>query len=159
MNKKTVFQIVLIVLLLGGAIYLMAQFFKPGKIQILCDIHAPRVRRSSNNHQRATANLPQFEIAFGLDQQYELTSVKVVPLDEWMTNKETQPLWHLISESNSAPTRAFLYGMRIRGMQPAVKGARAEPLQTNVTYHLIIQAGSREGECDFKLPIPRETAH
>ena len=156
MNNKTIIQVVLIVLLLGGAVYLLAQFFKPGPIQIICDIHPPRISRSSNTSSAAD-NRPPFDVAFGLDQKYELTSLKVVALDEWMTNEEAHPLWHLVCETNSAPTKAFLYGMRIRGMHAAVKGARPEMLQTNVTYHLLVQAGSRTGECDFKLPVPRAT--
>jgi hypothetical protein len=57
-----------------------------------------------------------------------------------------------VSESNSVPTKAFLYGQRIQGMHAAVAGARREPLQTNVTYRILIAAGARAGECDFKLP-------
>ncbi|HEY4952056.1 MAG TPA: hypothetical protein VII71_01560 [Verrucomicrobiae bacterium] len=149
MNKKTIFQIVLIVLLLGGGIYLVTQFFKPAPIQILCDIHPPRVTR---NNSRAAANPPPLEIAFGFDQKYELTDLKVVARDEWTTNQQAHPLWHLVSESNSVPTKAFLYGQRIQGMHAAVAGARREPLQTNVTYRMLIVAGARAGECDFKLP-------
>jgi hypothetical protein len=151
MNNKTIFQVVLIVLLLGGTIYFVAQFFKPGPIQILCDIHPPRPPRGNNN-SNASSNPPKFTIAFGFDHEYKLTSLKVVPLDEWMTNKEAHPLWHLVSETNSVPTKAFLYGMRIRGMQAAIKGTRPETLQTNVTYRLLVKAGSRGGECDFKVP-------
>jgi hypothetical protein len=154
-NKKTIFQVALIVLLLGGAIYLVAQFFKPGPIQIVCDIHPPRDSRGNN--QRA-ANRPQFAVAFGFDQKYELTGLKVVALDEWTTNKQAHPLWHLTSESNSVPTKAFLYGERIRGMHAAVKGAKPEPLETNVTYRLLIEAGSRAGDFDFKLPAMPQPA-
>jgi hypothetical protein len=148
-NKKTIFQIVLIVLLLGGGIYLVTQFFKPAPIQILCDIHLPRVTR---NNSRAPANPSPLEIAFGFDQKYELTDLKVVARDEWMTNQQAHPLWHLVSDSNSVPTKAFLYGQRIQGMHAAVAGARREPLQTNVTYRILIAAGARAGEFDFKLP-------
>jgi len=153
MDKKTFFQIAFIVALLGGTIYFIAQAFKPGPIQIVCDIHPPRPQRANRNNARPPANRPAFDVAFGFDQRYELTSVKVVSLDEWATNKEAQPLWHLISETNSAPTKAFFYGRGIQGMHAAVKGAHAEPLQTNVIYHLMIQAGSRQGEYDFKLPL------
>ena len=153
MNKKTIFQIALLILLLGGGIYLVAQFFKPGPIQILCDIHSPRENR---NNSRVPANPPQFEIAFGFDQKYELTDLKVVARDEWTTNQQAHPLWHLVSESNSVPTKAFFYGQRIQGMHAAVAGARREPLQTNVTYRMLIAAGSRAGECDFKLPALSE---
>jgi hypothetical protein len=39
-------------------------------------------------------------------------------------------------------------------MRPAVKGKRAEPLQPNVAYRLLIEAGSSTGDCDFKLSAP-----
>lgn len=152
MNKKTIFQIALLVVFLGGAAWLMAQFFKPGKISIYCEIHPPRINRSNNGRPRPANDHPQFDIAFGLDRKYELTSVKVVALDEWTTNKEAVPLWHLVSETNSAPVKAIIYGRLIQGMHAAVKGARALSLETNVTYRLMIQAGSRDGDCDFKLP-------
>jgi hypothetical protein len=152
MNKKTIFQFVLLVLLLGVLAWIMAQFFKPGKIPVYCEVHPPRISRSNNNDPRTAQNPRTFDVAFGLDQRYELTSVKVVALDEWTTNKQAQPLWHLVSETNSAPVRAIIYGQRIRGMHAAVPGARPQMLQTNVAYRLLIQSGSREGECDFKLP-------
>ena len=158
MTKKTVFQIVLLAVLLGGAAWLMAQFFKPGKIAIYCEIHPPRVNRWNNKNPRAAQNPRQFDVAFGLDRKYELTGVKVVALDEWTTNKDAIPLWHLVSETNSAPVKAIIYGQGIRGMHPAVKGARAQLLETNVAYRLMIEAGSREGECDFKLPALPQTA-
>jgi hypothetical protein len=142
--------------LVGGGIYLVTQFFKPGPIQILCDIHPPRISRSNN--PAPSGNQPQFEIAFGFDQKYELTSLKVIALDEWTTNKQAHPLWHLVSESNSVPTKAFFYGQRIQGMHAAVAGARREPLSVNVTYRMLIEAGSRAGECTFKLPAPSPVA-
>src|ERR1700733_5932275 len=106
MTNKTIFQIILIAALLGGAIYFIEQFLKPGPIQIVSDIHVTRARRTNQNNSQS-ANRPAINIAFGLDQNYELTSVKVVPLDEWTTNKQAHPLWHLISETNSVPTKAF----------------------------------------------------
>ena len=151
MNNKTIFQIVLVLILLGGTIYFVERNYKPGPIEIVCDIHALREPRHSKKH-RPEPNQPTLDVAFGLDQRYELTSVEVVPLDEWTTNKEALPLWHLVSETNSAPTKAFFYGRPIRGMRVAVKGARPEPLQANVVYYLIVRAGSREGECNFELP-------
>ena len=89
--------------------------------------------------------------AFGMDQPYELTSIKVVPLVEWTTNKAAHPLWHLTAKTNSQPVKAFIYGQNFAGME-SVSGARAEPLATNVDYLLLIEAGRQRGECDFKLP-------
>jgi hypothetical protein len=146
-NKKTAFQIVLLVFLLGGVIYYWSALSKPPKIQIFYAFHAQQVFRPTN----ANRNPPRLEVAFGMDQPYELTSVKVVPLAEWTTNKLAHPLWHLTVKTNSPPTKAFLYGQQIKGME-SLFGARAEPLATNVDYLLLIEAGRRHGECDFKLP-------
>jgi len=149
MNKKTAFQAALLVLLASGGIYLLAGLFKPAKIQILCDIHPQRILKSTN---RPATSPPPFEVAFGFDQKCTLTDLKVVVLDEWTTNKQAIPLWHMIASSNAVPTKAVIYGLWIRGMRPAVLGKRAEPLQPDVNYRLIIEAGSQTGECDFKLP-------
>ena len=150
MNKKTVFQIILLVVLAGGGIYWLSSLFKPAKIQILCAVHPARVQKK--NPTPAAAR-PQFDVAFGFDQKCELTDVKVVTLDEWTTNKSAHPLWHMVSASNAVPTKAVVYGQWVRGMRAAVLGKRAEPLQPNVTYRLLIEAGSQTGECDFKLPV------
>ena len=148
MNKKTAFQILLLALLVGGGLYWVAGLFRPEKIQILCDIHPPRV---SKKNPRAANPPPAFEVAFGFDQKCTLTDVRVVALEEWATNQLARPLWHLVADSNAVPTRAVVYGQWVRGMRPAVKGKRAEPLQPNVAYRLLIEAGSSTGECDFKL--------
>jgi hypothetical protein len=146
-NKKTAFQIVLLIVLMGVAIYYWSALSKPPKIQIFCTLHERRVSRPTN----ANANPPRLEAAFGMDHLYELTSVKVVPRDEWTTNKEAHPLWHLVTKTNSPPVKAFFYGQHIKGME-SISGSRAEPLATNVDYLLLIEAGRRHGECDFKLP-------
>lgn len=148
MNKKASLQIVLLVLLVGGGIYWAASFFKPAKIQILCDIHPARAPR---NPRAANPKSP-FDVAFGFDKKYELTDLKVVEFDEWTTNKQAHPLWHLVSATNAAPNKAVIYGQGVRGMRPYVSGAHADPLQPNVAYRLLIEAGSQSGECDFKIP-------
>jgi hypothetical protein len=103
----------------------------------------PRLRANRMN----TAN-----VIFNLDHAYRLTEVKVVRLADWQTNKSTLPLWHVISDSNSIPTRRFSYGAPIRGMKSSLPGVRPEPLATNVIYHLFLTAGSDKGQHDFSLP-------
>jgi hypothetical protein len=146
-NKKTVFQIILLVFLLGVVICYWSASSKPPKIQVFFTLHARQVPRPANTR----TNPPRLEVAFGMDQSYELTSVKVVPLAEWTTNKLAHPLWHLTAKTNLPPIKAFLYGQQIGGME-SFFGARAEPLATNVDYLLLIEAGQRRGKCDFKLP-------
>lgn len=147
MNKKPVFQVVLLVFLLGVVIYYWSALSKPPKIRIFYTLHAQQVPRPTDPN----INRPRFEVAFGMDQPCELTSVKVVPRAEWTTNKLAHPLWHLIVKTNSPPIKAFLYGQQIKGME-SLFGLRAEPLAPNVDYLLLIEAGRRHGECDFKLP-------
>ncbi|MGA3267246.1 MAG: hypothetical protein ABSE16_10535 [Verrucomicrobiota bacterium] len=88
-------------------------------------------------------------LTFGLDSRWRLTEIKVVALAEWQTNQFASPLWHLVSDSNSAPVSAFTYGQRIRGMRPEVDGAQAKPLDPGTTYRLFIAAGNVSGQHDF----------
>jgi hypothetical protein len=147
MNKKTAFQMVLLVVLLGVGIHYWPALSQPPEIQILYTLHERRVPRPTD----ASANPPRWEVAFGMDQPYELTSIKVVPLVEWATNKAAHPLWHLTAKPHSPPVKAFLYGQNLEGMESAT-GASAEPLTTNTGYFLLIEAGRRRGDCGFKLP-------
>ena len=91
-------------------------------------------------------------VGFNLDHSYRLTEIKVVRLADWQTNQFTLPLWHLISDSNSVPTKRFFYGTGIRGMKPIVAKIRPEPLETNVTYRLFVTAGKVKGQHDFSPP-------
>ena len=96
--------------------------------------------------------------AFGFSHPFKLTEIKVVPLAEFQTNSRVLPLWHLVSDSNSAPIKFFFYGARIRGLKPEVPGARPQPLQTNVAYRILITAGKIKGQHDFIIGgAPGET--
>lgn len=88
---------------------------------------------------------------FGMDRAYQLTSVKVVPLNELETNKYAHPVWELTTDSNSAPIQTFSYGHHIHGMRPAVKGATADPLAPNIPYRLLVEAGGKKGHHDFTI--------
>src|SRR5208282_3676480 len=102
-----------------------------------------------------STTIPDF---FKLGRPYKLTEIKVVVLDEWQTNKDCLPLWHLIADTNAVPiTEPFVYGQNIRGMTLAVPGARAQPLQPGVTYRLFVTAGAFKGEKDFQ-PVARPVA-
>jgi hypothetical protein len=136
----------LLALALGlGVIYVryFTGWFRPPTIHIA---HTSRNLRS--RAQPANASPP---LNFGLNQQYRLTEITVVPLAIWQTNPSVSPVWHLISDSNSVPVRVFSYGQGIRGMKPAVAGSRAQPLETNVAYRLFVIAGKAKGQHDFKV--------
>lgn len=88
-------------------------------------------------------------IEFSFNRSYPLTHLKVVSVSELESNKYALPVWELKSDSNSVPVRAFRYGQWIRGMQPAVKGTRAEPLEHGAKYRLFVEAGSLKAHQDF----------
>ncbi|MDB6040053.1 MAG: hypothetical protein JWM99_3894 [Verrucomicrobiales bacterium] len=92
-------------------------------------------------------------ITFSLDNDYRLTSIKVISLREAETNKVVIPKWHLVSSSNSVPTRGFLYGMPIAGMKNSTLKSAADDLQVGEPYRLLLEAGKTRGQVDF-LPAP-----
>jgi len=120
-------------------------WFKPPVIEVY---HLSRPSGYAQRTRRAPADVP---LTFGLENDGRLTEIKVVPLAEWRTNRHVAPLWHLVSDSNSAPVKSFRYGQNLRGMRPAVAGARAQPLQTNVAYRVFVTAGKAKGQHDFEI--------
>jgi hypothetical protein len=48
---------------------------------------------------------------------------------------------------------SFGYGSYVRGMQPAVKNARPEPLQPSVKYRLVIKAEDQVAQHDFTTTV------
>jgi hypothetical protein len=64
------------------------------------------------------------------------------------------PIWHLVSNSNSVPIKDFTYGMAIKGMQPKIKGAVADPLVPGMAYRLFVEAGEIKLTHDF-VPAAR----
>jgi len=144
MTKKNWFLVIVAVGLAAIYIVYFTDWFRPKTIHIF---HASR---AMNTSRRANADgiLP---VRFGFDNALQLTSIKVVPVDVLKTNGFPQPVWHLVSDSNSVPIKTFIYGQNIRGMKAAVTGSRPQPLQTNVVYRLFVEtAGSAKGEHDFE---------
>jgi hypothetical protein len=88
---------------------------------------------------------------FEFNRRLKLTSIKVVSAGDAATNKFPAPLWEMVSDSNSVPTRGFLYGMAVPGMRPARKGAIAQALDPDQKYRLLIQVGSQSAAHDFDL--------
>jgi len=113
------------------------------------DIHISSISRPGLSGSRAART--SLAVAFGLDREYRLTEVKVVPLAAWQTNPAAVPVWHLTGDRKSEPVKFFLYGEDIDGMQPAMHGARPEPLESNITYRLFVSAGSLKGQHDFQI--------
>jgi len=151
--------------LAGVYVFYFTDLFKP-KIIHISSINA-RVTRPARAASRgllgrladlATGNVrasadasPTVPVIFKLGQPYKLKDIKVVELDQWQTNKNCLPLWHLVASTNSVPiNQPFNYGQNIRGMKPAVLGTHAQQLQPGVKYRLFATDGSAKGQHDFQ---------
>src|SRR5262249_25589524 len=148
MTKKNVFLMAAVIVLIVAAYYYMySDWFTRPIIQISHSIRPrPAALMRGQGGDEAINGLN-----FGLGNEYRLTRVKVVSVPELNTNKYAHPVWELDSDSNSAPTQAFSYGSHTRGMHPPVKGAQAGPLEVNVPYRLIVEAGKLKGQHDFTI--------
>jgi hypothetical protein len=145
MSKKNILLVVAAVVLAAVYVVYFTDWFKPKTVQIFHTSRNPRPRAVRGG----SGALPS--LIFGINQQLKLTEIRVIPSSAYQTNQTALPVWHLVSDSNSVPVKQFFYGQFINGMKPAVKGARPQQLETNVTYHLIVLAGSVKGEHDFEL--------
>ncbi|MDE3066536.1 MAG: hypothetical protein KGJ60_03195 [Verrucomicrobiota bacterium] len=151
MTKKNWFLVAVLVVLAALYVRFFTDWFRPRTIEISYTERTMPLR-----FQRQ----PRPLVTFGLDQDYRLTEIKAVPLAAWQTNQAVLPLWHLVSDSGSAPVKVFRYGQPLRGMKPAVAGGRARPLEPNLIYRLFVRAGSIQGWRDFELGanLPGATA-
>lgn len=148
MSKPKIIFILLLLLGLGAlSVYLNKDWFAKDAIQI-----SYRVSPWLANRRPGARGGPLGEpVVFTLGGYYRLTSVNVVLAADIATNKYAHPIWSLVTESNSIPTTSFAYGDSIRGMHPAVKGARADPLESGVTYRLLIATKEQTAQHDFSL--------
>ena len=139
--KKNLFLIGIVLVLAVVYIIFFTGWFRPKIIHI---------SHTSRPAAGARGGSPVSRLAFSLGDYYELTEVKVVPLAEWQTNKEAQPLWHLVSDG-SDDVDHFFYGENIDGMDPAVDGSKPQPLQPGVIYRIFVAAGKARGWHDFQI--------
>ena len=149
MTKKQLVLLAVAVVLLCGYAYYFTDWFASESIQIVHTLRPytpPRRGRGRTSDDNPVANT----VSFGFNRKCRLTEIKVIPVSDLATNKYAHPIWHLVSESNSVPTKAFVYGMNIQGMHPKVPGARPDPLQPGVAYRLLVEAGELKGEHEFK---------
>ncbi len=143
MTRKPLLLVALLVIIGGLFVYVNRDVFQRRPIQI-----SHRLYRFASRFSRPDAPIP---VMFEFDRRLKLTCIKVVPLADIQTNKYPQPVWHMISSSNSVPTKGFVYGMDVPGMRPARSGVAAEPLDPRQTYRLLVEAGSLKGQHDFTL--------
>ena len=106
-----------------------ANWFKPATIKIY------HVTRPSGYAMQTRRDVPAPPITFGLEGDYKLKEIKVVPLAEWQTNHDALPVWHLVADSDPAPVKTFVYGQhhprhetrRARGATAAASARRGLP--------------------------------
>jgi len=148
MSKTKIVFILLLVLGLGAlSLCLNRDWFAADTIQISHRV-SPWLGRQRPGARRSQPGPP---VVFTLSGYYRLTSVKVVLAAEMATNKYAHPIWSLVTESNSVPTTSFVYGGGIRGMHPAIKGARPDPLEPDVAYRLLVNTKDQAAQHDFSL--------
>jgi hypothetical protein len=135
-----------IAVILGAAyVYFFTDMFTKQAIQII-----PQIRPGRPANASRSGNAPSvYPVSFLFDGKYKLTSLKVVAAEELKTNKYAHPSWHLISESNSLPTKNVIYGYAPKGMKAAIDRMRPEPLQPDVPYTLFVEAGKIKGQTNF----------
>jgi len=152
MKKKNLVLVAILFVLAGVYAIYFTDWFKPKTIHITSiNARASRVVRGGQLNADSLA----VPVLFKLDRPCKLTELKVVALDEWQTNKNCLPLWHLVANTNSAPiSRPFSYGQRLQGLKPDVPGTHAQPLQPGVKYRIWVTDGSATGEHDFE-PIAK----
>jgi hypothetical protein len=97
-----------------------------------------------------------YPVYFTLNDDFKLTRVKVVPLeDDGQVDPSTMPVWDLVSDSNSAPTRAFFYGQHIKGMKPALSNVQPDALTPGVVYRIQLSSGKLTAALNFKTEATR----
>ncbi len=152
MSKTKVILVVLGIVGLGClSLYLNRDSFARETIQI-----SHRASPWLKSARAKRANDLGVPVTFTLGGYYRLTSLKVVLASEIETNKYAHPVWALTTESNSLPTSSFVYGGGIRGMRPAVKGSRPDPLVPGVQYRLLVTTDkARQAQHDFCIATNR----
>ena len=141
--------IVLVAVLGGFSLYLNRDWFAGDNIHIY---HRSLPARASLFKRKRSAppdNSPANPVTFGFDRKLKLTSVQVVVLSAIETNKYALPIWYLVSESNSVPTKDLTYGVPLKGMHPKVPGATPDQLQPGEKYRLMIETASLKAQHDF----------
>jgi hypothetical protein len=147
MTNKSMVLIAVAVLLGGVYVWKFTDWFRHPQIQIL-----PQIRPPQRTKRPVTPGTePQvYPVTFAFDKKYQFTEVRVVSLDDEKTNKYPHAVWHLISDSNSIPTKALVYGAPLRGMKPKVPRAEPDALEAEVTYRIYLTAGDAKGVKEFK---------
>lgn len=122
-----------------GAFYLLrfTDFGRPQVIQVNI------VERPFVSNPAPGAVLP---LVFGLDRDFRLTSLRILPVTE-VSNAKPKVAWQLTSKAGSEPVRGFTYADEIPGMTSG--GFKVLPLVAGTTYRMEVEAGRAKGRADF----------
>lgn len=134
-------------------VYFFTDACAPKLIRIEHSVRPARDAWAGGNQRTVSDKRQPDNVTFALHREFKLTSIRVVPLAEFQTNEYAHPLWQLVSESGSRPTKALSYGFPVPEMAPPVPGAIARRLVPGVEYLLIVEAGAYRGERDFSIPV------
>lgn len=140
-----------------GVIYIIffTGFFRKETMRIIPQVRPGRASAIPRPRDWA----PVYPISFRFNKRYKFTTIKVVEAAQYATNKYAPPLWHMISDSNSAPLNAIVYGIpKIPGMRPALARAKPQPLEAGVEYLLLVEAGKLKAQTNFVARefVPKE---
>lgn len=128
-------------LVLGATyLYFFTDWLQTRRIQIIAQTRPFRP---------AASNTRVYPVSFVLDGLYHLSSVKVVPLRAFETNRFALPVWDLVADTNAPPTKGFLYGEGIPGLRPRLTNSAPQSLQPDTVYRLLVQSGRARGQVDF----------
>ena len=145
MTKNGTFLSVVAVVLAAIYICFFTDWFQKQTIQIIPQIRYGRPSQILRGPDKAQV----YPVSFSFPEKYKLTAVKVFAEGDLATNKYPAALWHLVSDSNSVPTKSIVYGLPIRGMRAAVEQARPEPLQPDVKYVIQVEIGKIKAQTNF----------
>jgi len=152
MNKRQIFLFVLLALLAAGAIYMFKDSFGSQPIQIEYAIRPGAPQRRPQPGEDPASGKKGYNVIFNLGQKLALTSIKVISVEDAVTNKYPRALWNLVTDSNSVPTKTLTYGVGVRGMRPYYKGTTPEALEPGGSYRLLIETAKQKAEKDFQIP-------
>ncbi len=142
MTTKQASLLALAAVIAGVVLYVNRDWFSRDRIQIS--------HRFGSFASRLGADAGGTPMMFEFSRKLKLTRLKVIPVEAG-SSKAAQPTWQLISDSNSVPTKGFVYGLPVPGMRPSLAGVNADPLTPGHKYRLLIEAGSLKAEHDFAL--------
>jgi hypothetical protein len=145
MTKQSIVLIVVAVMLAAAYVAFFTDWFRHPQIQIL-----PQIRPPLRGNRTAPSDNAVYPVTFAFDKKYQFTEIRVVAAQDEKTNKFPHAVWHMISDSNSIPTKALVYGSAVRGMKPKVPRAQPDALEPNVPYILYVHAGDAEGKKAFQ---------